>query len=151
MYYDTVIYCSIWSGVKTLFCVAFKRNTVYDVFSLISIMYHLGYSQCTIIWLQIIKTSHNMIWFDFVSIRWYRLKTIWYTYDISRCCYISSVCVFVCVYACVCVRVCMCMYACVCLYVCVCVCLPTCIFVCPYIPTWAKILNGSLTYVRIKS
>ena len=26
MYHDTAIYCSIQSGVKTLFCVAFKRN-----------------------------------------------------------------------------------------------------------------------------
>jgi len=82
------IYCLIQSGVRTLFCVTFKKNKWF--FSLRNIMHHVGWPQCTIIWLQIIKTSHNTsiyhntqytvsIRFDFLSIHRYRLKTIQYT------------------------------------------------------------------------
>ena len=63
MYHDTAIYCSIQSGVKTLFCVAFKRNK-WVFFPLRSLMYHLGWPQCIKISLkQATICRYNISWY----------------------------------------------------------------------------------------
>ena len=51
MYHDTVIYIIVQYKMESKHCSVLLLREINDVFSLRSIMYHLGWPQCTIIWL----------------------------------------------------------------------------------------------------